>query len=214
MKHEERLRLMFDKYKMLGYVAKNIKKWEHFAFYIACLLNFIVLFSYSEYYVTSEQKLSKVTYNRGRLYDPRLFYMKDQTDTEAYIMILGIINIVFYSIVVAVFLMKKAPILIGNLWEKYYKLYRSDWKKKNKKKLEKKDEGAMPLQLVGALTTHAFGIFNKLLLFVVNALKSVMIMMQDYEIIYYVFNMMICVFGLTVHPFIFVGCLTDLLRSK
>ena len=79
MKHEERLRLMFDKYKMLGYVARNIKKWEHFAFYIACLLNIIVLFSYSEYYVTAEQKLTKATYNRGRLYDPRLFYLKDQT---------------------------------------------------------------------------------------------------------------------------------------
>ena len=77
MKHEERLRLMFDKYKMLGYVARNIKKWEHFAFYIACLLNIIVLFSYSEYYVTKEQKLVKASYDKGRLYDPRLFYMKD-----------------------------------------------------------------------------------------------------------------------------------------
>jgi len=76
------------------------------------------------------------------LYLLHIFFLSP-LDTEAYIMILGIINIVFYSIVVAVFLMKKAPILIGNLWEKYYKLYRS--KKKNKKKLEKKDEGAMPL---------------------------------------------------------------------
>lgn len=28
MKHEERLRLIFDKYKMLGYLAKNINLWE------------------------------------------------------------------------------------------------------------------------------------------------------------------------------------------
>lgn len=54
MKHEERLRLMFDKYKMLGYLARNIKKWEQIAFIIACMINVIVLFSYSDFYVTSD----------------------------------------------------------------------------------------------------------------------------------------------------------------
>lgn len=88
---------------------------------------------------------------------------------------MGIIILGFYSVVVAVFLMKKAPILIGDLWEKYYELYRITDSKKKKK--SKGDSGAIPLQLVGALTTHAFGIFNKLLLFVVNALKSVLIML-------------------------------------
>jgi len=50
MKHEERLRLMFEQYKLLGYVATNIKMWEKIAFIIACIINIIVLFSYSEWY--------------------------------------------------------------------------------------------------------------------------------------------------------------------
>lgn len=28
MKHEERLRLIFEKYQLLGYIATNIHKWE------------------------------------------------------------------------------------------------------------------------------------------------------------------------------------------
>jgi hypothetical protein len=39
-------------------------------------------------------------------------------------------------------------------------------------------------------------------------------MLQDYEIIYYSFNMTIVIFGLVIHPFIFVGCLSDILRTK
>jgi len=55
---------------------------------------------------------------------------------------------VFYSIVVAVFLMKKAPILIGDIWESYYKLYNFDFINLLKKKKKKRGEhggGAMPL---------------------------------------------------------------------
>lgn len=51
MKHEERLRLIFDKYKMLGYLAKNIKVWEQIAFLLAGIINIIVLFSYSVFSV-------------------------------------------------------------------------------------------------------------------------------------------------------------------
>lgn len=124
---------------------------------------------------------------------------------------------VFYSIVVAVFLMKKAPILIGDIWESYYKLYNFDFINLLKKKKKKRGEhggGAMPLQLVGALTTHALDIFNKVLLFAVNALKSGIIMFSDVEIVYYMFNMLIVICGLTVHPFLFAGCMSDILRTK
>lgn len=116
-------------------------------------------------------------------------------------------TLVFYSIVVAVFLMKKAPILIGNLWEKYYQLYRVEDTSKGKKERKKRGVSVdvVSLQLVGALTTHTFDIINKLLLFVINALKSVLIMLSDYEIVYYIFNMAIVILGLIVHPFIFVG---------
>lgn len=77
MKHEERLRLMFDKYKLLGYLAHNIRKWEKIAFIVACTINIIILFSYSEWYVTPQQKLVPSQYNNGRIFDPRLFYIKN-----------------------------------------------------------------------------------------------------------------------------------------
>lgn len=115
---------------------------------------------------------------------------------------MGIVDIAFYSIVVAVFLMKRAPILIGNIWEEYYLLYRINVDKKKKKKRDKEN---ISLQLVGALTTHTFDLINKILRFVVNTLKSVIIMLYDYEIVYYTFNISIIIFGLTVHPFLFVG---------
>ena len=73
--------------------------------------------------------------------------------------------------------MKKAPILIGDIWEKYYELYKTKETKKEKKKNRDKDKGNMSAQFVGALTSHAFGLLNKILLFFINALKSVLIML-------------------------------------
>lgn len=56
MKHEERLRLIFEKYQLLGYIATNIHKWEQIAFIVACAINVIILFSYSDFYITDAQK--------------------------------------------------------------------------------------------------------------------------------------------------------------
>lgn len=54
MKHEERLRLIFDNNKALGFLAQNIRQWEKIAFIVACTINIIILFSYSEFYITTE----------------------------------------------------------------------------------------------------------------------------------------------------------------
>ncbi|KAL4511687.1 hypothetical protein ABPG72_012532 [Tetrahymena utriculariae] len=210
MKHEERLRLLFQNNKALGFLASHVRLWEKIAFFFACAINIIILFSYSSFFATDEQKADPNAFKTERLFDPRLFYIKSQTNTENYIISLGIVTIIFYSIVVAVFLMKKAPILIGDIWEQYYQLYTT----KPKKEKKKKDKGAIPLKLVGALSSHIFGLINKIMLFVLNAVKSVIIMLYDYEIVYYTFNTAVVIFGLTIHPFLFAGCLTDLLRTK
>lgn len=81
-------------------------------------------------------------------YFATFFHILNPTATYDYIIALGIVDMVFYSIVVAVFLMKKAPILIGDIWESYYKLYNFDFINLLKKKKKKRGEhggSAMPL---------------------------------------------------------------------
>ena len=53
MKHEEKLRQIFDKYKILAIFCLNVKFWEQAAFYVACFTNLIIIVSYSEYFLDS-----------------------------------------------------------------------------------------------------------------------------------------------------------------
>jgi hypothetical protein len=46
MQHEELLRRLFAKSKLLEIFATNGKLWENLAFYTACAINIIILASY------------------------------------------------------------------------------------------------------------------------------------------------------------------------
>ena len=56
MKHEERLRRFFSKNKLIGIFASQGKLYEDLALYAACINNLIILFSYSQYFVSEHSK--------------------------------------------------------------------------------------------------------------------------------------------------------------
>jgi len=56
----------------------------------------------------------------ARLYDPRLFFLAEFTWTTELIRILGIINLTFASLVVGLFCMKRAPLLLKDIWIEWF----------------------------------------------------------------------------------------------
>ena len=101
MKYEEKLRIFFNYNPILGIIANHGKLWEQLAFLCTLLINFIIVFSYSQYFLDENGEVekedpnyrSKLSYSR--LYDPRIFYRKSQTNTEALIITVGIVNMCF-----------------------------------------------------------------------------------------------------------------------
>ncbi len=83
---------------------------------------------------------------------------------------------------VAFFLIKRAPLLIDDIWKNFFK------------------KGSY------------FNIFSKLIPLIVNILLSVFKCLQDFDIIYYCLQLCFALIGLTYHPFLFAGLLSDFLR--
>lgn len=46
MKHEEKLRRLYVKNRLLGFLAEHNRLWENLAFYCAFAINIIILISY------------------------------------------------------------------------------------------------------------------------------------------------------------------------
>ena len=127
MKHEEHLRIFFDYNPMIGLFASHGKLWDDCAFYTAITINLIILMSYSQYFVDdSEYSLHSPNYAETlryeRLFDPRIFYQKDATWTRSLIVILGIIELAFSSLVVFFFLVKRAPLKVHDLWVDFFEV--------------------------------------------------------------------------------------------
>jgi len=103
MHHEEKLSLMFNKYKIIGLLGNHIKLWEHGVFIVAILLNAVILASYSDRF-------------GDRLENPHLFNSPGSTQTKYGITVLGILNLIFGGLVVTHFYLKRAPILTKDVW--------------------------------------------------------------------------------------------------
>lgn len=57
-----------------------------------------------------------------RLYEPRLFFIKELTITKQIIIILGIIDLVFSSMIVFFFMLKRAPLKVAGIWKDFFNL--------------------------------------------------------------------------------------------
>ena len=118
MKHEENLRNIFNKNKILGIIANHKELWESLSFLIMSMLNIAILSSYSEYFI-DRAHLSSDEIRSERLFNPRLFYIQNMTNTLFIFKILGAMNLAFSGLVVFFFFLKKAPLLIKEIWEEF-----------------------------------------------------------------------------------------------
>lgn len=125
MKHEERLRILFSYNPVLGIFASKGKLWESCAFYTTCIINVIIVGSYSQFFMNSSIKPSDPNYKESleysRLWDPRFLFIKENKSLY-YITTLGIVDLVFSSLVVFFFLVKRAPLKIHHIWEDFFDL--------------------------------------------------------------------------------------------
>ncbi len=95
---------------------------------------------------------------------------------------IGTINLIFLATVIFFFLMKRAPLLLEELWTNFYEA--------------------------------KVGLIKRFILFIITALKSVFIMLNDFEIVFNSIYIGFVVVGLTVHPFFFAFTMTDFLRTE
>jgi len=114
MKHEEKLRIFFNKNKFIGIIANREKLWKQCAFYVNLTINFIIIVSYTSKFVP--ENATQMQRNNIRLMEPFFFERKEFDKTLDVILALGTINLVFGSAVVILFLIKKAPLIIDHIW--------------------------------------------------------------------------------------------------
>lgn len=117
MEHEEVLRNLFKRFKPVELIATHKSLWENMAFLTNIILNFLILVSFSE-----------VAYKEGeggdlihvRLYEPRLFFNEEYSWTNIFILIVGYLNLGFSMLVITFFAIKKAPLLIKDMWIEFW----------------------------------------------------------------------------------------------
>ncbi|EGR27785.1 MIR domain protein, partial [Ichthyophthirius multifiliis] len=194
MTHEENIRRLVNRYYLIGFIVNNHKLLENMNFLFAIVLNLIILTSYSQYFLIIPPNVSKDSpeysnaLNNSRLQDPRFLYIKEYDDVEKFIFMIGIFNLFLVCIVVSFFLLKRAPLIIGNIWCSFFLL-----------KLKKKK------------TKFIFFIKN-FFNFLIKIFYSIYLLLQDFDIIYYFTQLIFALLGLTYHPFLFGGLLFDFLR--
>jgi len=109
MKHEHRLKLLFNKYKVLAMFANHVTLWQDLSFTIALIVNFFILTSYSSNYGDEEDPVER------RLHNPKLFLV-DHINAKPILSILGVIMLISTIFVVLFYLFKKAPLVMERVW--------------------------------------------------------------------------------------------------
>lgn len=183
MKLEERMKIFFGKNRFLALFAQHVELWKDLAFVLTLILNFLIFFSYSEYFGDPNDDEFK-----ARMDNPRLFLDSNAKNTKSLFTILGIIMIICSSFVVAFFLMKKAPLVIQKAWKiDLFNRTNPDGSKKSP------------------------GLLGKLVNFLFKAIFTVITILQSVEIVYYILYGLLAVVGLVIHPFFFAFHLTEIL---
>ena len=176
--HEQRLKNIFNQSKLLGIIATYEKLWENLAFYINLTLNFIIIASYSENNAPIGEDIEYY-----RLFQPQLFSLS-ALDTLRLFKILGILNLVFSSLAVLLFFMKRGPLFTNKIWK--------DLKKK--------------------LSIQKYGCIKKVLFYFKACLDSFRACLTDFNLLFYILYIIFIILGLSIHPFFYAFHLTDFLR--
>jgi inositol 1,4,5-triphosphate receptor type 3 len=74
LKHEEMLRILFNKNPILALFANHRMLWEQCVFISTLSINFMILMSYSQYYVVDTPGNRHEDIENARLNEPRIFF--------------------------------------------------------------------------------------------------------------------------------------------
>ena len=122
IKHEERLRILFNRSPILSIFANHRKLWEQCVFISTLSINFMILLSYSQYFIIDTPEDYKGDLENARLNEPRIFFNSTNTNTKYYIYTNGLVNLSFSSLLVFFFLVRRAPLKVYYIWENFYSL--------------------------------------------------------------------------------------------
>lgn len=118
--------MIFRNNEILGYLAENKRIWENLSFYSMCALNVIIIFSYSQKFMPDDIPPDDSTYDfiltEQRNYNPRLLYQEQFTWTDSLITLLGLSLLALESLVVFFFFLKKAPLMVRDMWAEWFQL--------------------------------------------------------------------------------------------
>ncbi|CAK68868.1 unnamed protein product (macronuclear) [Paramecium tetraurelia] len=181
MEYEEKLNQVFAKNPIFAFFATSGKLWENCAFVTTLVINLIVLLSYSQKFYNEGQSDITGDLIYERLLDPRLLGQTDFIWTPILIQGLGITMLVFSSLIVFFFLVKRAPLKVDHIWEDYQK----------------------PKTVMKMIWDVS-----------IRGIKSLIILLQDSDILYYCIYIIAGIVGLTVHPFFFAFHLMDFLKLE
>ncbi|CAD8133483.1 unnamed protein product [Paramecium octaurelia] len=120
MKHEEYLRILFNINPIFGAIASQGKLWELCLFLTTIAINLIILFSYSQFLVPDQYLDNDSRIQYYRLYEPRLLWYDQLSITKQIILILGILDLVFSSLIVFFFALKRAPLKVYHIWVGFF----------------------------------------------------------------------------------------------
>ncbi|CAD8074919.1 unnamed protein product [Paramecium sonneborni] len=208
MEHEELLRNLFKRLKVVELIATHKLLWEQLAFITNVIINLVILCSYGNYaysdylptpfpisfngiqftldwvvknqfYYDTTQPDSDLLWH-ARLNQPRLFYVSDFTWTNTLIVILGYLNLGFSLLVITFFAIKKAPLLITDMWVEFL--------------------------------SKPMGCLERTIMSIVMIARSFINCLVDFDFAYFCGYMACIIVGLVIHPFAFVLLLADFLR--
>jgi len=74
MKHHYNLKKLYSNQKIFGYLAQKHQLWNKLKFITALLINFVVLFSFSQNNGSQDLQDSNILL-KERMYDPRLNFI-------------------------------------------------------------------------------------------------------------------------------------------
>lgn len=96
-------------------------------------------------------------------------------------------DLVFSSLIVFFFLVKRAPLKIYSIWEPFFKMKRNEQK---------------------------VSFFRKIFIAIYKIFHSLLVLLQDFDILYYTVYILAGIVGLTIHPFFFAFHLMDFMKLE
>lgn len=140
MLHEEKLNKLLNKNVFIGLIFDHGKLWAQLAFISNLTINFVIIASYSDlaaretcaniknnisdplYPYPCNNTLNSTMFQIARKEEPRFWYNNKLEATKEAVMIIGIANILFSALVVLFFLLKRAPLLVQDVWEGFWSM--------------------------------------------------------------------------------------------